>query len=317
MTTLLALDIGGTKTTAALVGHDGEAAAVLAARTVPTPAQDGPDAVLDAADAALRTVREDGAAGSAPAPPHALGIASAGVVAPGTGRITHATDAIRGWAGTELGAALAARQGLPTAVLNDVQAHGLGEAHHGVGRGRRSLLLVAVGTGIGAGLVTDGQVLTGGQGAAGHLGHLPVAAADGVPCPCGRTGHLEGLASGPGILALARRLGAPERITRSGQELAAAARAGQEQALAAYRIAGGATGAVIGGALNLLDVEVIALTGGVVGASREWEEALRAAVREQTMDVVATTEILPARAGVHAALLGAAEHARRTLCIPS
>lgn len=318
MSTLLALDIGGTKTTAALVERTADAARVLAEHTVATPAQEGASAVIAAADGALGTVRAAAASrapgDAAPSAPMALGIASAGVIAPGSGEVTHATDAIRGWAGTGLGAELGARQDLPVAVLNDVQAHALGEAVHGVGRGHESLLLVAVGTGIGAGMVSGGTVHVGTRGAAGHLGHLPVPEADGVACPCGRSGHLEGLASGPGILALATRLGAAREITADGRALAAAARAGDAIAQEAYRLAGWATGRVIGGVLNLLDADVVALTGGVLGASETWQHELERGIVHEAMDVVAATPILPAAAGVHAALLGAAEHAWRKLC---
>lgn len=305
---VLALDIGGTKTSAALV-RDGAAGEVL---TVPTPAQEGPAAIL----AAALDLAE---AASGDASPLAVGIASAGVVDTARGRITHATDALRGWAGTEVAAAVSSRLGLPVAVLNDVHAHGLGEALHGAGRDASSMLLLAVGTGIGGCQVIGGEVVTGARGAAGHLGHLPVPEAEGIPCPCGRSGHLEGLASGPGILALARRLGAAGSDgtpVADGRALAALAVADPEGPEArAYTIAGRATGRVLGGALNLLDTDLVVLTGGVSAAhgmsgdGEPWRRALDAGLAKEAMDVVAATPIVPARAGQHAALLGAAAHA--------
>ena len=139
--------------------------------------------------------------------------------------------------GTDVVTPFAERFGVPVSVLNDVHAHGLGEARFGVGRGRSSVLLIAVGTGIGGCQIVDGAPVLGAHGAAGHVGHLPVPEAAGVPCPCGRIGHLEGLASGPGIVQLAARLGADGSLS-DGPRLAAAAAAGDTVAREAYRVAG-------------------------------------------------------------------------------
>lgn len=311
MSRILAVDLGGTKTTAAVVDLAGGSARIDEATrtTAPTPARDGADAVLSTllrtARAALRARGSDIAG---------IGVATAGVVDTDRGTISHATSAITGWMGADVrGAVLREHPVLPVAVLNDVHAHGLGEALHGAQQPRRDLLLVAVGTGIGGALVLNGQVRSGVRGAAGHIGHISVAEADGIPCPCGRIGHLEGLASGPGILARARSLGAAPAATADGPALASAARDGDPAALTAYREAGRATGTVIGDLINVLDVETVALAGGVVGASPAWEEELRAGVAATVMDAVRSTTIARAARGNDAALLGAAEAARRML----
>lgn len=340
---VLALDLGGTKIRAALVHgieHGGPAAGGHAADAsgagtgdadsaaqsprlervaeVPTPAAEGAEAILGAALDLAGRVRDG-------VPVAAVGISTAGVVDTARGRITHATDSLTGWAGTDVSAPFAERFGVPVAVLNDVHAHGIGEARFGAGRGRDSLLLMAVGTGIGGCQVQGGRAVVGAHGAAGHVGHVPVPGAEGVPCPCGRTGHLEGLASGPGIVRLAERLGAadaggapaptstPSAMPRDGRELAAAAARGDRAALEAYRRAGRATGRVLGALLNVLDPDVVALTGGVAEADvPAWREALDAGIAEEAMDVVALTPVLPASAGSHAALLGAAVRALET-----
>lgn len=315
MTAVLAVDIGGTKITAARVElAEGQSRPqVLASRTVATPAREGAPAVLRAAADALQRVEAD-ARDTGAGPAAGIGVATAGVVDVHRGRITHATDAITGWAGADVRAACTGITPGPVAVLNDVHAHALGEATFGCGRSTGGTLLqVAVGTGIGGAAVIGGKVLTGAHGAAGHLGHMAVAEAEGVPCPCGRTGHLEGLASGPGILALAQRRGAAARAVEDGRALAAAARAGDAAALEAYRIAGTATGRVIGSVLNLLDVPLVALSGGVARACPAWAEALRAAALAEEMDVLAGTPIVAAELGDDAALLGAAESVRRML----
>src|SRR5699024_10015428 len=95
---------------------------------------------------------------------------------------------------------------LAVRAVNDVHAHALGEAVAGASRGSASSLLVAAGTGIGGGFITDGHLLTGRNSAAGHIGHVPSAPAAGLDCPCGGTGHVEAIASGPAILETYRRL---------------------------------------------------------------------------------------------------------------
>ncbi|MGP9680538.1 MULTISPECIES: ROK family protein [unclassified Brachybacterium] len=325
---ILALDLGGTKIRAALVHGAGSSSGsgsssadevlpgpqVDRVDTVPTPARDGAEAILAAAlELAERVCGGARIAG--------IGISSAGVIDSARGQVTHATDSLSGWAGTDVAGPFAARFGVPVTVLNDVHAHGIGEARFGVGRGRGSLLLVAVGTGIGGCQVVGGAPVLGDHGAAGHIGHLAVPGAEGVPCPCGRVGHLEGLASGPGIVELARRLRSesdtggeePASTITDGHGLARAVLEGDAVALEAYRQAGFATGRVIGGLLNVLDVEVVALTGGVSEADGPWADALRQGIAQDAMDVVAATPVLPASAGTHAALLGAAASAHDVL----
>lgn len=339
---MLALDLGGTKIRAALVhgagaitgaGADsgsgsGSAGGVLPGPqvervgTVPTPARDGAEAILAAALELAEDVRDGTSVAG-------IGISSAGVIDSAGGRVTHATDSLRGWAGTDVAGPFAERFGVSVTVLNDVHAHGIGEARFGVGRGRDSLLLVAVGTGIGGCQVVGGTPVLGSHGAAGHIGHLAVPEAEGVPCPCGRVGHLEGFASGPGIVQLAHRLRAEsgdslqagsgedgeQRVSEitDGHGLARAAREGDAAALEAYRLAGFATGRVVGGLLNVLDTEVVALTGGVSEVDGPWTDALRQGIAHEAMDVVAATPVLPASAGTHAALLGAAASAHDIL----
>ena len=303
----LALDIGGTKAAGGLVVDDGALPRVEHLASVPTPASEGGHAVVAAAVGVARGVLE--AAGGAV--PDRVGISSAGTVEPGTGRISHATDLIRGWAGTPLADRVRHELGLPTAVLNDVHAHGLGEALHGAAAGTRSALVVAVGTGIGGCHVVDGLPVLGARGVAGHVGHILVPEAEGMRCSCGRTGHLEALASGSGVEAeVERRTG--RRLT--GREIGALA-AGSDDLAASARavleLAGRATGRVVGGLLNVLDPEVVVVGGGLSSVGEVWRRALLDGVRDQAMDAVAATPVRFSDHGVEAALRGAAHWARR------
>ncbi len=180
-----ALDIGGTKTTAALVTAAGE---VVGRHTAPTPGRSGAAAVLDTAAGLVEKLRAD-----APDVVRALGVGSAGVIDSGSGLVLSATDVLTGWAGTDLRGDLARRLGVPVTVINDVHAHALGEARHGVAAGYDTVLYVAVGTGVGASFVLGDTVLAGAHSAAGHAGHQPSAYAGTLPCTCGGRGHLEAM----------------------------------------------------------------------------------------------------------------------------
>ncbi|MFI7211411.1 ROK family protein [Micromonospora maritima] len=292
---LAAVDIGGTKTAAALV----RAGAVLARTQAPTPARDGAAAVLDHAAALVRSL------GDAPV---AVGVGAPGLVDPASGLLTAATSSISDWSRVDVPGALRARLGLPGAVLNDVQAFTLGEAVHGAGRGLPTVIGVAVGTGIGGGVHAAGRLLTGRRGAAGHLGHVPVPQAVGRPCPCGATGHVEAIAAGPAVAArYAERTGEPVDLP----EVVRRARAGDEVARTVLSEAGAALGTALAGLANTLDPDRIVIGGGA--AVPEVLAAAGPAFAAACMPVLGAVPLVPAALGGDAALVGAAEAARRTI----
>lgn len=286
----LAIDIGGTKILAGLVAGDG---AVTGLVEVPTPAREGADAIVEAVIAAAGQVRA-----AAPAPPVRCGVGTAGVVAP-DGSIASATDLLRGWAGTPLGARLAAALGLEVRVLNDVHATGLCEALLGAARGRASALVVAVGTGIGGAIVRHGSVEQGAHGIAGSIGHLPAPLRQGRICSCGACDHVEAYASGPSLEAEYRR--------RTGRALGLRAIAASADPEATAVIAEGAAalGAVIGGANNLVDTEVVVIGGGVAGLGEAYLAPLRRAAATEALGATRAVPVVPARFGAQACLVGA------------
>ncbi|MEU8002293.1 ROK family protein, partial [Catellatospora sp. NPDC049111] len=263
-----AIDVGGTKTAVALV-RDGQ---VLARAQAPTPVDADGAAVLEQAAALVGALREDSALR-----PVAFGAAVAGVV-DGAGVVHAATDHIAGWDGTAVTATLAALLGLPGRSVNDVHAFVLGETAYGATAGLSDVVGIAVGTGIGGGVVSGGRLITGARGAAGHLGHIPVAQAAGLPCPCGTPGHLEAVASGPAMAAryTARRgepvTAQPDAVTQPDvaalpevtalPDVVAAARRVDELAAAVLADAGAALGAVIGGLINTFDPAAVVVGGG-------------------------------------------------------
>ncbi|MFF0557503.1 ROK family protein [Streptomyces sp. NPDC004266] len=299
MTLVAGIDIGGTKTAAGLVDANGT---LQHRHTVPTPAADGPAAVVAAA---ARLVRDLGA------PVAAVGVGSAGVVDPVAGRIVSATDALPGWAGTELRQDLEQALGVPVAVDNDVHAHALGEAWLGAAAGRRHVLLVAVGTGIGASQLVDGHVHHGARSVAGHAGHVPVPSAAGVSCTCGGSGHAEAVASGPALLAEYLRYSeAP-----AGSLAEVSTRAGVGDRAARYVLGRGARalGEALGGIVNMTDPELVLVSGGVSNCGPEWWEPLRAAFAAEVLPPLKDVELRTGALGGDAAVLGAARLALEVL----
>ncbi|WP_328417798.1 MULTISPECIES: ROK family protein [unclassified Micromonospora] len=288
-TPVVGIDIGGTKTAAALVDRDGQ---VLERREVPTPARSGPGAVLDAA-ARLAT----DLLGAADGP---VGVGTAGTVDPATGGIRYATDSLPGWTGTPVADALAARLGRPVRVTNDVNAAALGECWAGAGRDRAQVLLVAVGTGLGGAVVRNGRVEAGARGAAGEVGHLPAPGAERLRCGCGRYGHLEAIASGSG-LAAAYSIETGTRVT--GRTVADRAAAGDGVAQGVVERAGGVLGAALAGLVALLDPEAVLVAGGAAGALLP---AASAAYSAELPAGWADVPLLPATLGADAVVVGAA-----------
>ncbi|QOD43094.1 ROK family protein [Clavibacter zhangzhiyongii] len=181
----IGLDIGGTKIEAVAV--DGDDLVVSALRR---PAGHGGVEVLDNA---VRAVEELVARLGEPVVA-SVGVGIPGMVDPATGTVQHAVNL--GIDGFPFGPGLETRLGVPVALENDVNAAAVGVSQLLGLRG--SLAYLNVGTGLAAGLVTDGVLLRGARGGAGEIGHVPVDPA-GLPCPCGQRGCLETTASGAGV----------------------------------------------------------------------------------------------------------------------
>lgn len=292
-----ALDIGGTKIAAGLVDRTGE---VLARSTAPTPGRAGAVAIIETASGLVTDLIDRAGAVNV----RGLGVGSAGVIDPVRGRVIASTDVLAGWAGTPLADRLTTMTGLPATVINDVHAHALGDASFGAAQGFRTVLFVGVGTGIGGAFVADGVVQVGAHSAAGHLGHQPSTYAGTLACSCGRLGHLEALASGPGLHAEhARRSGATLDDFRA---VASRAESGDDAAREVVELGGAAVGSAIGGLINVLDPHIVVVGGGVSGAGDLWWGALRDAFRLEAMPSLVDTPVVMSTLGNDAALIGAA-----------
>jgi glucokinase len=294
---ILVADIGGTKIAATRVDKDGMLCADI--RQTRTPVQQGPVSVVDATVTLLGSLQQH--------EDIAVAISTAGVVDTSSGTVLAATSSIPGWAGTPLAARVSKTLGLPTWVLGDGNAFGVGLA---LEFRAANLVALVAGTGIGGSLILAGDPVLGAHHAGGHLGHVVAPEAAGMPCPCGRKGHLEAVASGHGILAWYHaRGGDPEVTTTRGL----IGRSADQVAHAALATGGTALGAAAGGLVNAIDPEVVVVAGSVARAGDPWESALRTAYENTLIPSVSATRLEISAAGAETALRGAAHYVMRRM----
>lgn len=302
----LALDIGGTKIAAGIVvRHPERAPRIEAHMTIPTQASRGGEAVLESAvELASRLVSQ------AEQPLAGIGVSTAGRVDADLGSIAYANEIMPGWTGQPVRAALQNECNLPAAVLNDVQAHALGEARWGAGRGAQTCLVVAVGTGIGGGVIANGRILRGKHGFAGEIGCSPnplgpaaLGASEGIV-------DIEMVAAGTGIERCYRNL---TGISLTGAEISQAAANGDANAARIIKQAGYALGVALAGWTNMLDPELVILSGSVTKAGTLWRDEVNRGFSERISPVQAQLPIVDAQLGNDAPLVGAAEFLHDTL----
>ncbi|MFQ4150550.1 ROK family protein [Arthrobacter sp. LAPM80] len=301
---VVGVDLGGTKTAAGVVAEDGT---VLLTEQIPTLNRDGGEAILDATAALVKSLI--GRAAAMGTTVEAVGVGSAGVINAAEGTVISATDAILGWTGTAITTGLTERLGLPSAVVNDVHAHALGEAWHGAGEGATTALMVAFGTGVGGSFVVNGQPMLGHRFVGGHVGHFasPLAVHRGapLPCSCGHSGHVEAIASGPAIHAAYLREGGSAALTDT-KAVFESAHAGDDLALSVIARAAAAAGQAVGGLINILDPSVVVVSGGLADAGELWWSAMDRALRAELLAPLAAVPVVRATLGNMAAIIGAA-----------
>lgn len=294
---VLGVDVGGTTTAAGAVTPGGE---VVVEDSVPTH-RHGPGSAFETIVSLVQAVRE-----RAERRGHAIGGIGLGIPGPvevAAGRVGEPAHHVPELAGRALGPELAARFDLPVYLDNDVNALALAEWRWGLGRGVRSLVALAVGTGIGAGIVLEGRLVRGAAGFGGELGHVPIDF-DGRACWCGGRGCLVVYASGRGIAeaaqarvaagegaALLRAAGGDPHAITAPLVFAAAAE-GDATAAAVIEEACRALGAMIATVVNGLNPEVVVVTGGVAGSLAALEaRILKAAAEYAFAQALAATRI--------------------------
>jgi glucokinase len=288
----IGIDIGGTSAKLALVIEG----SIQARGQVATGRQTRFEGLLDSLAATVASLRRE-----APVPVTALGVAAPGYRALDGSGVVNVTN-LPGIDGQPLRDCLAERTGLPTAVDNDANAAALGEFRYGAGRGVGRLLVVTVGTGIGAGMVVDGALLRPSWQGLGDPGHL-IIQRDGPRCACGGRGCLEAIAATPATVRRAAELG---ELHADFPLLAARALAADGPARSALFDSARWLGAGLATLSHLLGPEQILLGGGAMdAASRLILPAAAAAYAEHAMPFL-RARLAVATLGNDAGLLGAA-----------
>ena len=313
MSYTIGVDVGGTKVLGGVVDENG---AVLKTARRDTPREGGSALTSTIAEVALELSAEFDVTG--------VGLSAAGFVSSDR-KTMLATPNIAGWNGVQLEAELRALINLPIVLENDANAAAWGEARFGAGRGRENMLMVTVGTGIGGGIIVNGQLLRGAFGIAAEIGHLRVFP-EGHLCGCGARGCFEQYASGNALLRHAREaIAASPDLARNllsrgdgtlegltGRAITDAARDGDQVALAAFNTTAQWLGAGIASLSVILDPECVVIGGGVVDAGEILLEPTRVAL-ERYMPFAGkhpSPRIIAATLGNEAGLVGAADLAR-------
>ncbi len=208
-----------------------------------------------------------------------------------------------GWDGFDIPQRLRERLAAPVLVDNDVNIMALGE-QRSTWPDCEHLLFVKVGTGIGCGIVVDGDVYRGDQGAAGDIGHIRLADHDEVVCECGNVGCLEAVASGRALARQLRALGVEARDSRDVVNLV---RAHDKHAVRLIRQAGRQLGEVLASLVNALNPKVIVIGGDVAEAHEQLFAGVREIVYQRSTPLgTRQLQIVRSSLGDRAGIIGAA-----------
>ncbi|SDC85971.1 glucokinase [Actinokineospora iranica] len=283
------MDIGGTKIAAGGVTPEGH---LTWRRQTPTP-KGGPEEVFAALAALIQGTT-----------PTAVGIGCAGPIDLIAGTVSPVN--IPGWRDFPLKARVEDLIRTPVELAGDGLCMAAAEHWAGAGRGTDNMVGLVVSTGVGGGLIVNGQPHPGRTGNAGHIGHI-VVDDSGIPCPCGGRGCVETVASGPNLVRWARRQGWRAPANADAAHLAAAALHGDGVAKAAFDRAGRAVGRAILATAVLADLDLAVVGGGVAQAGDLLFAPIRAAIVEHVgLSYVRRLKVVPAELGADAGIVGAA-----------
>lgn len=307
------IDVGGTKIAGGVVDRDG---VIIEELRVESPATDA-EAIEEAIAGLVTELRERH-------PIETVGVGAAGYVDKSRAVVLFAPNVA--WRNEDLKAELEKRVQLPVVIENDANAAAWGEFAFGAARDAEDLLLVTVGTGVGGGLVLDGEVYRGANGVGAEIGHMRVVP-NGILCGCGKHGCFEQYASGSALVREARAVAmsgaqiAQGMLQRAGGDLqkitgplvTEAARDGDAGARQQLAELGRWLGEGVASLTEILDPEVVVVGGGVSEADDLLLEPMRSAFAGQLVGrgFRPIPEIRKAELGNRAGLIGAADLSRR------
>jgi glucokinase len=310
---VFAVDLGGTYLRMALIDGAGKIQQQSKQRT---PKNDSPDCVVEALASAAENWSNDGG----------RSIVAASIMVPGTvdneNAVVVQAPNLPALTNFPLKAVLAKRLDLPVLLENDANAAAVGEMWLGAARGCRDVVSVTLGTGVGGGVILDGELWRGAHGSAGEIGHTTVDPFSGLKCKCGNIGCLELFASATAIVRMTREnLSRFPQSVLHNEELTAervydAGREGDELALIVFKRFGVYLGIGLANLINIIDPEIIVIAGGVVNGWELFAGEMQAEVNERAVRATALqVKIAAAQCGDNAGLLGAARLAFDDLAV--
>ncbi|MEX1172402.1 MAG: ROK family protein [Chloroflexota bacterium] len=308
---VLVADLGATSIDVAVTTLDGR---ILGHHDEPARIEDGPEVCLGRVDALFATLLAT--TNGIPGRLWGIGIGVPGPVEFGSGRPI-APPIMPGWDGFPIRERFAERYGSPVWVDNDVNVLALGEWRSGVAAGHDDVVVIKVGTGVGAGIIVGGRIHRGARGSAGDVGHIQVTDDASVLCRCGNIGCLEALAGG-GALGRAGEVAALEgRSPRmrtaldqhgavTAEDVARAASFGDPVAVALLQAAGRRVGSMLASVVNFFNPSLIVIGGGVANAPDLFLAAIRETVYRRSLPL-ATRDLRIQRSslGGQAGVIGA------------
>lgn len=308
----IGIDVGGTNVKIALVDKSGK---IIYSNSVPTYAKMGYEYTVNNIKQAIKDLMKE--TNTTAKDIDGIGFDFPGQVDYKTGVVKLAPN-IPGWVNVPIAQMIEEEFHIPTRIDNDVRCAALGEMKFGAGKGCENFVCITVGTGIGSGLVVNGQLVRGASNAAGEIGHIKLQMKDGLICGCGDTGCLEAYASGPSIVAMAqdyikggkstkfREMAAAEGGEITPYMVAKAAEAGDPVAKRIFAIVGEYIGIGLTSVINLLNPEKVIIGGGVAEAGDLLLDPIRKTIKERAMVVAGSAvEIVPAQLGNSAGVIGA------------
>lgn len=312
---IVGVDLGGTNIVVGAMRADGSQQ--YAIRSQPTRAELGADRVVDRiADLIEETVRTTLAeTGAERSDVIGVGIGSPGPLDRDTGVVIFTPNL--GWREFPLRDTVGERVGLPATLDNDANCATLGEWWCGAARGARHVIGITIGTGIGGGLIVNGELYHGASDVAGEIGHATIDST-GRRCKCGNYGCLEAYASGPAIAerarealddgeaSLLRELVQGDLARLTARDVYEASKRGDAVAREVVRDTARFLGTGVANLLNIFNPDVVVLAGGVTDAGDALFEPLRAEVRRRAFrPAVEACRIVPGRLGGSAGVIGA------------
>ena len=304
----IAVDLGGTNIRAALVGRDGTLQEVVTRRTGAT---EGPEAVIDRIVALVSEVVNR----ARPAPDIKVGVVAPGPLNPFTGVVYFGPN-LPGWHDVPLRDILQQRLNRDVVIGNDANSAALGEVMFGAARQVRHLVYLALGTGVGGGIVSHGHLIEGVRGVGGEVGHVSIDPS-GPRCHCGGIGCVEAYVGGWAVardgemLVRSGRTAAIEAAARGGpitaEVVAEAARSGDEPARGIFQRAGQALAVGVAGLVNIFNPEMIVIGGGLAEVEGLLLDPLRENLPRYAMaQIYPDAEIRRSALGGNTGLFGAA-----------